>query len=275
MIHRSIYRAVEGKGKGFIAWLIDGRLTVDTDVLAELLNPAFTMSECACVVTPSSPRGVAQGQTNLLLHSFNRRRLMEQSPERKLGYGLENANLQQQRFSLPAATPSYKTIQNRVTGKLVLKSQLRYGNISFESADVEFLSQEFREIPEDIVQYLLKSYKHVQERRVKIMLVPSHTQHLVYIGDQEIEMADNDLLLLKTRVVNGLVSFHEDDVEARYPADWLLPVYILDSLRKNRSNGKLFIISDEKGNLRSLVKSAIKDRVAGTKDKALAFFTSK
>ena len=98
------------------------------------------------MVTPSSPQGVAQGQTNLPLHSFNRRRHIEQPPERKLGYGLENANLQQQRVSLPAATPSYKTKQNRATGKLVLKSQLRYGNKSFESADVEFLSQEFREI---------------------------------------------------------------------------------------------------------------------------------
>jgi len=107
------------------------------------------------------------------------------------------------------------------------------------------------------------------------MLVPSHTQHLVYVGDQEIEIADNDLLLLKTRVINGLVSFHEYDVEARYPADWQVSEEILEDLRRKESNGKLFIISDEKGNLKCIIKSTRKDRVAKAKDKTLAFFTSK
>ena len=84
----------------------------------------------------------------------------------------------------------------------------------------------------------------------------------------------NDLLLLKTRVINGLVSLHEDNVEARYPADWQVPVFILEDLKKNKSNGKLFIISDEKGNLKCRIKSEKKGRVAETRSKALAFFTS-
>ena len=271
IIHQTIHRTFEEKNKGFIAWLRNGRLTVDTDVLVQLLNPAFTM---AFVMPPSSPpRGRDQGFTNVPLHSFDQRLQVEQLPERKMGYGWENENLEP--VCLPAATPPYNAKQNQgVIGKLVLESKLRYGLISFEPADLKFLSGEFREIPEDIVQHLLQTHKEIDESRVKIMLVPSHNDQLIYVGDQGIEMADNDLLLLKTRVINGLVSLHQDDIEARYPADWQVPVYILEDLDKKKSNGKLFIISDEKGNLKCHILSEKKGRVAETKSKAMAFFTS-
>ena len=48
IIHQTIYRTGKGKDKGFIAWLKNGRLMVDPDVLAQLLNPVFIMS---CAVT--------------------------------------------------------------------------------------------------------------------------------------------------------------------------------------------------------------------------------
>ena len=268
IIHRTIYDTIKKRDKGFIVWLKNGRLTVDTDVLAQLLNPALILS---CTM---SPGGAAQGKTNDPLNSFEQNPL-ELPTETKSGYECGNENLQQQRVFLPAATQTCQTNHDSVTGKLILKSKLRFGNVSFESADLEFLCQEFREIPDDMIQHLLKTYQHVDERRVKIMFVPSHKEQVVWVGDQEIEMADNDLLLLKTRVKNGEVSFHKDDVESRYPADWKVPRFMAENMRKNRSNGKLFIISDEKGNLRSLVKSAMKDRLAEKKDKVLAFFTSK
>ena len=212
IVHRTIEDTIKKKEKGFIAWLKNGRLTVDTEVLAQLLNPALVMS---CVMPPG---GAAQGETNIPSHSFCQPRHLEQPPEIKPGYGWENKNLQQQQqVSLPPVTP-YNTKPNRVKGK---------------------------------------------------------SPQLAYCGDQEIEMADNELISLKTRVKNGLVSFHEDDIEVRYPADWQVPTHILEDLRKERFNGKLFIISDEKGNLRTIVKSAVLDRVTATKNKAVAYFTSK
>ena len=87
---------------------------------------------------------------------------------------------------------------------------------------------------------------------------PTTPSSVVYIGDQGTEMADNDLLLLKTRVNKGLVSFQEDDIEFLYP-NWEVPTNIIEDLRSKKSNGKLFIISDEKGNLRCRVESSIKD----------------
>lgn len=261
-ILQTIYRAVMEKDKGFIAWMEDGRLTVDTDVLAKLMMP------------PSSPsRGSAQGQSNVPLHPFHRRRQVEQPIARKPGYEWENENLQQQRVSLPeAATATYNNEQNPVIARLVLKSKLRYGLISFEERDVKFGSEELRGIPKDIVQHL-KRYQHTRELQVKIMLVPSRNQHLCYVGDEEIEMADNDLLLLQTRVRNGLVSLNEDDIVFHFPGDWQVPKVILSDLKRKAFNGKLFIISDEKGNLRWIVKrteSKFKEVVAGVRDMVLA-----
>ena len=263
IILQTIYRAVMEKDKGFIAWMKNGRLTVDTDVLAKLMMP------------PSSPsRGGAQGQSNVPLYPFDRRRHVEQPKERKPGYEWENENLQQQRVSLPeAATATNNTEQNPLIGRLVLKSKLRYGRISFDSRDVKFMSEGLWAFPEDIVQHLLERYQHIHERQVKIMLVPSHNRHLCYVGDEEIEMADNDLLLLQTRVRNGLVSLHEDDIVFHFPGDWQVPMVILSDLKRTALNGKLFIISDEKGNLRWIVKRAenkFKEAVAGVRDMVLA-----
>ena len=266
IIFQTINRAVMEKNKGFVAWLKNGRLTVGTDFLVQLLNPAQVMS---FRMPPS-----AQGQTNIPLHSFDQRRHLEKPPERKPGYGWENENLQQQRVPFPVTIPTDNTKQNRLIGKLVLKSKLRYGSISFEQRDLKFVSEELQEIPQDIIQDLLQTNRHVRETWVKIMLIPSHNQHLVYVGDQGIEMADNDLLLLKTRVMNGLVSFDDDHVESRYPADWLVPAHILEDLNCRRPSGRLFIISDEKGNLRCHIKPEIVERVAGARNMALAFFTS-
>ena len=260
IIHQTIHRTFEETGKGFIAGLENGRLTIDPDILAQFLNPAFARS---FETPPSSPGGVEQGQRNVPLHYSDR-------TERNPGYGWENENLHQQRVSFPATTPAYNTEQNRLIGKLVLKGKLHYGDIFLKPADLKA----FWEIPEDIVQHIRQTNKHIAERTVKVMFVPNHKQHLIYVGDQEIEMADNDLLLLKTRVINGLVSLHEDYVEVRYPADWQVPVYILEDLEKKKSNGKLFMISDEKGNLKCHIKSEKKGRVAETKSKALALFTS-
>ena len=266
MIYQTIHRTFEEKRKGFIARFEDGRLTVGKDYLVQLLNSALVKSF-------GMPPG-AHGETNVLLHSFDRRRDLEQPPERKPGYGRENESLQQQRESFPVTIPTNNTTQNRLIGKLVLKSKLRYGHISLKPADLTFLGEEFREIPEHIAQHLLQRYQHIQETQVKIMLVQSHNRQFVYVGDQEIEMADNDLLLLKTRVVNGVVSFHEDDIEARFDSDWQVPEYILKDLKKKGFNGKVFIISDEKGNLKFHIKPEKKDRVAEAKSKVLALYTA-
>ena len=107
------------------------------------------------------------------------------------------------------------------------------------------------------------------------MVISVENELFVYTGDQGIEMADNDLLLLKTRVRKGVVSFQEDDVKFRYSGSgWKVPEYILKDLKRNASTGKLFIVSDEKGSLRCIIQSKAKRRAKSAKGRVLAFSTS-
>lgn len=64
MVYQSICRAVKENGKGLIARLKDGRLTVDADVVAQFLNPA---SARPYMMLPNSQRGEVQVQTNVFL----------------------------------------------------------------------------------------------------------------------------------------------------------------------------------------------------------------
>ena len=63
------------------------------------------------------------------------------------------------------------------------------------------------------------------------------------------------------------------DVEFQYPG-WKVPLFILEDLKRNSPTGRLFIISDERGNLRCKVKSEIADKLADSVDKFSAFLRS-
>ncbi|XP_073255741.1 uncharacterized protein [Porites lutea] len=163
------------------------------------------------------------------------------------------------------------TEHDPLKAKLVLKSKLHNGKVSFDPDDVVFLSPEFLKIPDVVTQSLLETYRHTDEIQLRVISVEN--EFFVYTGDQGIEMADNDLLLLKSRVRKGVVSFHEDDVKFRY-SGWKVPEYILQDLKRNASTGKLFIVSDEKGSLRCIIQNKAKRRAKSAKGRVLAFSTS-
>jgi len=67
----------------------------------------------------------------------------------------------------------------------------------------------------------------------------------------------NEVLMLKTRVRHGNISFEPGDVEFIY-SGWMIPQYLDESLKREQfatHDGELFVISDKKGNLRSTVRS--------------------
>jgi len=66
----------------------------------------------------------------------------------------------------------------------------------------------------------------------------------------------NETLMLKTRIRYGKISFEPENVEFTYPG-WTIPQYLEESLKREQfatNDGELFVISDEKGNLRSTVR---------------------
>lgn len=268
-VYGTIYHTIKEKEKGFIVWLRKGKATVEADVLAKLLNPALTMS---FVMLPCSSRGFAQEQTNASPFSLNQGHHVAQPLERTLAYGLENVDMKQQQQVCFTPTSSTYTDHSPLTRELVLKTKLRNGILSFEEGDLKFLSPDFPGVSAEDCRILQEKWGHIGEITVKFVSVPRDNLQAVYFGDQGVEMADNDLILLKTRIRKGSVSFNKDDIEYHYP-NWKVPEYILKSLRK-AANGKLLIISDEKGNLRCHVLTAAKDKVVGMKDKAVATLLS-
>ena len=74
-------------------------------------------------------------------------------------------------------------------------------------------------------------------------------------------MDSSDILVLKTRVRHGRISYATEDLEFRYP-DWVIPKKIEESLRwkySTTANGVLSIYSNTKGELRFTVQT---DRAA-------------
>jgi len=78
-----------------------------------------------------------------------------------------------------------------------------------------------------------------------------------------IQIAAHETLLLKTRIRNGLVSFQDSDVHFWY-GNWEIPQDIKERLEaeyRSTPCGDLFIISDEKQTLRSIVKIGKKNKI--------------
>ena len=293
LIHQTIYRIVQEKDKGFIAWLKNGMLTVEPDVLAQfLLSSKPTVGH---MIPPTSRPEGAQDQSNVTSFSDTKayqtyvnqpRGHVVQSSEWETTHGFEKGNMQQPQDviqqSYPPANTTY-TGDNPSTGKAVFKSKLRNGRISYKEGDVELYSSEFQGIADETAQNLLKTFGHAPEIQVKIMSDPKdNTRVRVLVGDfaslykdEGIQIADSETLMLKTRVRKGLVSLHEDDVEFQCPG-WTVPVHILEDLKREASDGKLFIFSDDKGNLKCKVQSTgLIDKAAAAKNSVFVFFSSK
>ena len=66
----------------------------------------------------------------------------------------------------------------------------------------------------------------------------------------------NEAVVLKTRIRIGKISFEPGDVEFFYPS-WTIPQHLEESLKREQfatNDGELFVISDEKGNFRSIAR---------------------
>lgn len=142
---------------------------------------------------------------------------------------VEDENIQQPLAHFKVVTPTY-TKQRPLVGKVLFKSKLRHVRVSYATTDVEFLSPDFLGLAY-VKKRFLEMYRHIDEIQLKIMSVEN--EPLVHIGNPGIEMGDNDLLLLKTLVLKGLVSFCEDDLEMLYP-DRQVPEYIPKTYKESR-----------------------------------------
>ena len=296
IVQRSIERVVEERRKGFIAWLKNGMLTVDPDVLAQVLNSTSTLTQ---IMSPRSPPKDVKEQSNVpsVSATMQRQICMDETegypvilPPERASLSLTDCyswldpfSVQRQKNILALKerhpTSVAKSTEYTVsTGKPVTVldwSKLRYGKILYQSegrgghldhillGDIRLLRTEPNvRIPDDVRQNLFKQFCHTSEADVTIVSEPHDKEALRWFVEEKSwnanEMADNEVLMLKTSVRQGRVSMERDDLKFKYP-DWTVPRCILKKIEDDyavTSYGELNIISDEKGNLRYHVSSS-------------------
>lgn len=77
---------------------------------------------------------------------------------------------------------------------------------------------------------------------------------------KEVELNDKEKVVLKTRVRNGEISLEESDVQFLREN---IPQHILDRVKATftgKPYGDLYVISDDAGKFRSVVKRGVKDK---------------
>ena len=273
IVGKTIERIINGKEKGFVAWLKNGKLSVDPDVLVQFListtpapQPRAQTSlsrDSVQEMTNVSPVSAAESVSTCSDQPQRDRRQRNLS-EWETGPRWNVSNMQQPAPQAAATINQWSPPAVTITGQpVMLRTLLRYGQISYDLDDIQLWDPEFV-VPDYITQGLLHQHCNTPVTGVKIVLdddgqlQPTIDPMLIEISrsrNEGVQIAANEKLQLKTRIRYGLVSFQESDVFFRF-GNFQIPQVIVDGLRdENRSTplGELYIISDEKGNFRSKV----------------------
>lgn len=270
----SIVDRIITREKGFIAKLDNGELSVDPDVLVQLMVPASVASQ----QNPQSDLlgGLKNSDSHLDPPQGNQMRNTSESQPR---YGCDETHIQQEQGVTTIPYASATSLFGSITPNrepVMLKSQLRNGKISCLPGDLEISFPGFQ-VPDDITQRLLHEYGDTIQAGVKIvrdsngeLRVTVEPKSKDSLREQVVQIADNETLLLATRVRYGKVSLEKSDLRYIHP-NWKIPAYITTSLAREYGTlcvGELFVISDEKGEIKLKVEFGRGRKVLDSANKA-------
>ena len=262
----SIVDRIITREKGFIAKLENGKLSVDPGVLVHcmLQNPQTYLLG-----------GLKNSSTHLNPPQGNQMRNPSESQPR---YGCYETRIQQAKGVTTIPYASATSFTGHITPNrepVMLKSQLRNGKISFLPEDLEISFPGFQ-VPDDITQRLLHEYGDTIQAGVKIAR-DSDGKLRVTVEPKskdsswaEVQIADNETLLLATRVRYGEVSFEKGDLQFIYP-NWKIPAFITTSLARDYETlpkGELYITSNKKGEIKIKVELRRGQKFLGGTNKA-------
>ena len=163
---------------------------------------------------------------------------------------------------------------------VVLRSIARYGKISYQLGDLQVFDPEFI-IPEDIQERLIRKHRHTHDIGVRIIRNSDGTlechdyqDFTKFFLNDDIELAKDEFLLMKTRIHHGKVSFNDVDVQFKF-GNFHIPQDIIYGFTEKVS-ADLYIISGTERKFRLIVKrkSASKG-VAEFMNRELNFFSSR
>ena len=105
---------------------------------------------------------------------------------------------------------------------IVLRSVARYGRISYQSGDLQVWDPEFK-IPDDIQDKLLTKHCDTPETGVRIIRYSdgrlechNYQNFKKFFLNEDIKLAKDEFLLMKTRIRHGKASFEDVDVQFKF-----------------------------------------------------------
>ena len=271
-VRQTIERIISKQGKGFIACLTNGKLSVDADALVQLLTSPTPQSNPRTNHSRGFQEKISDATGSAAESTYSGQSQSDplQNPSNwQSGHGWNAQNAQQ---PTPQAAATNQQMRSPATSEneepVLLRTILRYGKVSWKSEDLQMWNPDFT-VPENIRKRLFQEYQDVPEAGVRIVLDSNHepksyvdTELKEFSRKKEIQMERNETLLLKTRLCYGEASFKENDVHYRY-ANWQIPPHIAGSLKEKHKSTAVadVIISSKDGKLRCKVKIGKKDKI--------------
>lgn len=259
------------ENKAFVVSFKNGKLQVEGGELILLLTSAFADTRSY----PQQISDASSSQQSLGLATSQPTPTQENTasgPSHQF-YNQTGPSFSSQRVPQPHEVTTTKQPFHPTTGsfdyKIVLPpaktvmvmTHLRNGRISREKEDIEYWKSEFI-IPAPMECDLLKRYKNKTD--VELAIIENEKGSLVPLVDKEkrkefqqfMLLALDERVVLKTRIKNGKISFEKEDVVVRH-LNWRVPEDVVSNLLQEFQmipNADLFIISDSRGNLRTIVQ---------------------
>ena len=138
------------------------------------------------------------------------------------GYNRDQTQSQERMTMQPRGLPTMK-------GFVMLKTCLRFGQISVHQCNVELCYPGFVVSPHT-KRNLLQKYGNIAEAVVEITADGNGGFYTIEAQSEEkeepVQLAENDTVMLKTRLRDGQISMQEGDLTFFYP-QWEVPFYII------------------------------------------------
>ena len=259
---------LKSTGKGFVVWVKDNQIAVEPDNLLQMIagqtssivntQPQMSYPGLRTKVAHAAagvPTDMPYVQKPRGGHMWSRPQ--QQTLHDPMLHGQNVHESQQPMPRQPTGTSCSTESVPRKRGFVMLKTGLFKGRISFDQGHVEIFYPGFT-VPDYIRQSLYENYSNTPQAVVQIK--SDKSGQLWWIvdekGKQSVNLAKNETVVLKTCVRFGQISMQDDDLEFLYP-QWKAPNFIVERLKLEywaTPVVELYVISDEKGNVREKVE---------------------
>ena len=263
VVKEAIEAILLATGKGLVLWVKQDPITpevLEEKIVSSIRTQEFPHSGDSRPISVAERRSKVPHRTVYDPHKAH-------SSQQLYPFGHDRDHIQsQQRMAMQSRGPRPSVYRDFSTmkGFVMLKTRLRFGQISKHHGDHGFV------VPPYTEKNLLQEHPTIAEAVVEIAsdgnggfcaTIEAQSER----KEKPVQLSQNETVMLKTWLRDGQISMREGDLKFLFP-QWQIPLYIIQSLSEEYrfySDVELYIISDEKGHLRTQVKTYRKDRVSG------------